>query len=223
MSVSATPPAPTPEYDALAPRGTEAPMDALARVGDDILKEFGGGDERKDASRKNKKMPKQLAALVGLRAQGFDNAEIAQRLGVTPRKLTALIAKARKEYGWSDLAEKIAHVAVPRAVDNVIRHLEHEGSDIAALNGQNLMTRTVLAGTGVFKTHSAVKQTSKTESLNVLRIEIAGLGGSELSGGSTGAGSIEGVLATPRRAVSSGENAPALPPAASVIDVEVVR
>lgn len=212
MPVPATTPDPTPEYDALAPRGTEAPMDALARVGDDILKEFGGGDESKDASRKNKKMPKQLAALVGLRAQGFDNAEIAQRLGVTPRKLTALITKARKEYGWSDLAEKIAHVAVPRAVDNVIRHLEHEGSDVAARNGQNLITRTVLAGTGVFKTHSAVKQTSKTESLNILRIEIAGLS-PELSGGSAGAGSIEGVLATPRRAVSSGANAPALPPA----------
>lgn len=211
MSVSATPPAPTPEYDALAPRGTEAPMDALARVGDDILKEFGGGDEGKDASRKNKKMPKQLAALVGLRAQGFDNAEIAQRLGVTPRKLTALIAKARKEYGWSDLAEKIAHVAVPRAVDNVIRHLEHEGSDVAALNGQNLMTRTVLAGTGIFKTHSAVKQTSKSESLTTMRIEIAmphGLPGPQ------GSGSVEGVLATPRRARLSGENEiPALPPA----------
>ena len=217
MPVSATPPAPTPEYTALHPEPGEQPMDALARVGDAILSEFGGGDEQKD-ERKNKKMPKQLAALVGLRAQGFDNKEIAERLGVTPRKLTALIAKARKEYGWSDLGDKLAHVAVPRAVDNVIRHLEHEGSDMAAINGQNLMTRTVLAGTGVFKTHSAIKETRRSENFNVMRIEITM---PQLPEGAN-AGPVDGVLAAPRRAQLSG--APAAPPSAlPAIEGEVVQ
>lgn len=193
-------------------------MDTLARVGDDILREFGGGDDARD-SRRNKKMPKQLGALVALRAQGFDNKEIAERLGVSPRKLTALITKARKEYGWNDLGEKLAHVALPKAVDNIIKHLDHEGDADAVKDGQSLMTRTFAAGMGVFKTHSAVKQTSKNENLNVMRIEIVGL--QQLPEGAQATGSVPGVLATPRRPTLSGERA-ALPPATH-IEGEVVR
>lgn len=215
MPIAPEPPADTPEYTALEPRADEAPMDALARVGAGVLDEFGGGDEHKDA-RKNKQMPKQLGALVALRAQGFDNAEIAKKLGVTPRKLTALIAKARKEYGWSDLEDRLVHVAVPKAMDNVIKHLDHESSEAAQVNGQHLMTRTVLGGVGVFRTHTAVKQTSKNENLNVMRIEI--LMPEKPEGLS--AGPVAGVLAAPRRAVPSGAAA-ALPPA--VLDGEIAR
>lgn len=217
MPIPATTPPPTEEFSALEPRENEAPMDALARVGENILNEFGGGDDAKD-SRKNKKMPKQLAALVGLRAQGFDNKEIADRLGVTPRKLTSLIAKARKEYGWSDLGHKLANVALPKAVDNIVAHLDREGEADAIKDGQSLMTRTFAAGMGVFKTHSAVKQTTRNENLNLMRIEISM---PQLPEGSA-TGPVQGVLAAPRRAALRGATEP-IPPALPAIEGEVVN
>lgn len=192
--VAATMPSPTDEYVALEPRDGEDPLDALARVGDGIVTDAGGSDTRD--TRKNKKLPRQLAALVALRAQGFDNVEIAERLRVSPQKLRALVAKARKEYGWSDLGDQIAHVAVPQAVANVIKHLEYEGSAAGVLRNESTMTRATLAGTGMFKTHSAVKQESESRQTNILRVEIAL---PELPPGQALA-AIDGVLATPRRA-----------------------
>jgi hypothetical protein len=212
--VDPNPPAETPESQALAPAPGEAPMDALARVGDGIVQEFGGSDDKDD--RKNKKLPRQLAALVALRAQGFDNYEIAEKLRVTPRKLKALIAKARKEYGWSDLAAKLADVAIPLAVDSMIAHIEHEGSKAGVLSGSSTMTRAALAGVGVFKSHSAAKVETKSEQTKILRVEIAL---PELPPGDQGLYAVGGsVLATPRRALLSAVSTPA----ASVVEGEVV-
>lgn len=215
MLVPPTPPPPTPEYAALAPQADESPLDALARVGDGIVQEVGGSDSRD--TRKNKKLPRQLAALVALRAQGFDNVEIAEKLGIDQRKLKALVAKARREYGWSDLAHKLADVAVPLAVDGMIKHIEHEGSAAGVALGRSTMIRAALSGVGVLKTHSAVKQESKSEQTNVLRVEIVL---PQMPPGQD-TGQIEGVLAAPRRALS-----PAAVPAAlgaSVVEGEVVR
>lgn len=209
-----TPPA-TPEYDALVPHDGEGGLDALARVGEDLAKEFGGSDT-KDPSRRNKKLPKRLGALVMLRAQGFDNREIAARLGVTVGTVKTLIAKARKEYGWSDLGDKIMHRAIPQAVDNVIAHLDHEGTEDAVKRGQNVMTLKTLAGVGVFKTHSAVKQDSKTEATNILRVEIAL---PSLPSGDQGPSlTIGSVIGTPRRALVSSTD-----PTLAAIDGHVVN
>lgn len=214
MLVPSETPAPTPEYTALEPRQGESGLDPLTRIGDEIAREF-GGDEKKDPSRKDKKLPKQLAALVALRAQGFDNKEIADKLGVSQQKLRALVAKARRDYGWSDLGDKIAHHAVPLAVDNVIKHLDHEGSAAGVIKGDSIMTREVLKGVGVFKSHSAVKQESKSEQTNILRVEIAL---PELPPGVQGLALTEGsILSTPRRALVSRTD-PA--PAATVINVQ---
>lgn len=213
--VAAQPPAPTAEYTAISPQPGESAMDALARVGDGIVTEFGGSDTRD--SRKNKKLPKQLAALVALRAQGFDNKEIADRLRVSPVKLRTLIKKARQEYGWSDLAEQLAHVAVPQAMSNVIRHLEHEGSDPAVKLGMSTMTREIARGVGILKNHTAVKQETRSESTNVLRVEIVM---PEMPPGVQGPLIAEGsVTATPRRALPLAHPAPV----ASVVDGEVVK
>ena len=217
MLVPANPPAPTPEFEALTPQPGENPMDALARVGDAISREVGGSDDKD--SRKNKKMPRQLATLVLLRAQGFDNQEIATKLGVNKDKLKRLIARARKEYGWNDLGDKVAHVAVPQAVESALKHLEFEGSSLGVMKGQSTMTRAMLAGVGLFKTHSAAKVEQKSESTNVLRVEIAipqvppGVQGLQLAEGS--------VLATPRRALVS-DGVPALV-ASSIVEGEVVN
>lgn len=209
------PPAATPEFLALSPEPDEAPLDPLARIGQDITADL-GGDESRDA-RKNKKLPRQLAGLVFLRAQGFDNREIADRLGVGQQTLRKLIAKARREYGWDDLGSKLADVALPIAVDNVIKHLDQEGTPEAVASGQHTMTRTVAAGLGALKTHAAVKSEIKKTEIQVLRVEFAGVpqlppgGGSRLVEGS--------VMAAPRRALLDGAGLPSAAP----IDAEIVH
>lgn len=219
-------PAPTPEFAALTPQVGEDAMEALARVGESIVQDAKGSDT-KDA-RPNKKMPRQLAALVALRAQGFDNYEIAERLGLTRlatdgravpdyRKLNALVARARREYGWSDLDQKLADVAVPLAVESAIRHLEHEGSALGIMEGMSTMTRATLTGVGLFKNHSAVKQETENRNTNVLRVEIVL---PQLPPGDSRLGISDGsVLATPRRAlVHPGLATPAAP----IVEGEVV-
>lgn len=220
--VPPNPPAPTPEYASLEPRADENPFDALARVGDEIVSEMAGaGIEPKDG-RKNKKFPKQIGALIALRAQGYDVAEIAEKLGVGKQRVYQLIRKARKDFGWSDLGDKIAHTAVPQAVENVIKHLEYEGSAPGVALGRSVMTRKTLEGVGVFKSHSAVKQESKSEVSNTLRVEFVlpqlppGVQVPALADGS--------VLATPRRALASEEPVAALgAPEQKVVDGEVVK
>ena len=152
-----------------------------------------------------------------LRAQGFDNHEIAEKLRISKAKLRRLIAQARREYAWDDLGHKLADVALPQAVDNVIKHLDHESTPEAVATGQSLMTRTVAQGLGALKTHSAVKSEVKKTSIQVLRVEIAL---PQLPPGDQGASLGDGaVLATPRRALSSPH--PAL--AAPIVDAEVVK
>jgi len=171
-------------------------MDALTRVGDGIVTEAGGSDLRD--SRPNKRLPRQLAALVALRAQGFDNHEIAQKLKIKSWTLRMLIAKARREYGWSDLGSKLADEAIPLAIESTIKHLEYEGSAKGVEEGRYQATPAVLRGRGVFQSHSAAKVESTERSLHVLRVEIA------IPEGPPGSGVVTGsVLATPRRALPS--------------------
>lgn len=193
MLAPATTPDPTPELEACEPQPGETGMDALARVGDTIAKQIGGADAKDD--RKNKKLPKQLAALVLLRAQGFDNAEIADKLHVPKRKVASLIARARKEYGWDDLGDTLVNYAVPRAVENVLKHLDEEGSAASLIKGQHLMTREVLKGVGILKSHTASKQESRRLEMRVLRVEI----GLPPGDGASDAANA-GVMGTPRRA-----------------------
>lgn len=162
-----------------------------------------------------KKLPRQLAGLIVLRTQGFDNKEIADRLGVSVPTVKRLIAKARREYGWSDLSDKLTNVALPQAVENIVAHLEHEGTPEAIANGESTMTRELARGLGAFKNHQAVKTEKTKTSIQVLKVLI------ELPPGVQGAnGLVEGVLATPRRALPAAVPNPA--PAASIVDGVVV-
>jgi hypothetical protein len=151
-----------------------------------------------------------------LRAQGFDNKEIADRMGVSQQKVRALIAKARKEYGWSDLADKLAHHAVPLAVEATIKHLEFEASKAGVIEGRSTMTRATLGGVGIFKGHTAAKQESKTTEERVLRVEISL---PQMPPGAQGAEpAIGSVLATPRRALAAATHSTSAAP----IEGEVV-
>lgn len=146
-------------------------MAALARVGDTILREVNPTDTQPDTSRKPSKMPKQLAALVALRAQGFDNEEIAARLQCSSSQLKGLIRRAREKYGWSDIGATIAHVAVPQAVSNIVKHLDYEGTKAAIEAGRSTVTLKTMAGTGLYRQHTAIKQDKTTET-RILRVEI---------------------------------------------------
>lgn len=162
-------------------------------------------------------MPREIAGLVLLRAQGFDNHEIAEKLRISKSKLTRLIAKARKEYGWDDLGHKLADVALPQAVENVIRHLEYEGTPEGVAEGRTEMTRAVTQGLGALKHHAAVKTEVKKTKIQVLRVEIVA---PQLPPGDQGAVSVDGaVLATPRRALPAPHPTPA---AIDVVEGEVV-
>jgi hypothetical protein len=215
LLTAALPPAATPEFDALEPLAGESGLDALVRVGGGIVAEVGGSDARD--KRKDKKLPRQLAALVALRAQGFDNKEIADKLQVSQRRLKSLIATARTEYGWSDLESKLIDVAVPLAMESFISHIEYEGSKAGVALGRNAMTKAALGGVGMLKSHTAAKQEIKSETLNVLRVEITL---PQMPPGSQSPLLADGsVLATPRRALVSAE----VPPAASnTVDGEVL-
>lgn len=206
--VPATPPAPTPEFESLTPAPGEHGLDALARVGDSVAQEL--------AVTPKKKLPRQLAGLIVLRTQGFDNKEIADRLNITPQALKRLIKKASVEYGWNDVSEQLIGVAIPQAMSNLNKHLDHEGTPEAIANGVNTMTRETLRGAGVFKTHSAVKQETK-KTVQILKVEITM---PTLPPGDQGASQVEGVLATPRRALPDANptSAATLP----VIDAETV-
>lgn len=168
------------------------------------------------ADKPKRKLPRQLAGLVALRAQGFDNKEIADRLRVSVVTLRRLIKKARTEYGWNDIGEQLTDVALPQAVSNVIKHLDHEGTPEAIASGQHAMTREIARGLGALKTHSAVKQETVKKSIQVLRVQI------ELPPGVQGAmdAVVDGVLATPRRALLPASSPT---PAASIVDGEVIR
>lgn len=162
-------------------------------------------------------LPRELAGLVLLRAQGFDNHEIAEKLRISKAKLRRLIAQARREYAWDDLGHKLADVALPQAIDNVIKHLDHEGTPEAVATGSNLMTRTVAQGLGALKHHAAVKAEVRKTSIQVLRVEIAM---PQLPPGDQGASLGDGaVLATPRRALPPPH--PTL--AAPILEGEVVQ
>lgn len=210
-----TPPADTPEYTSLT---SGEGLEPLRRLGEDLHSAV-GGDDQKDA-RRNKDLPRELAGLVLLRAQGFDNHEIAEKLRISPAKLRRLIAKARKEYGWDDLGHKLADVALPIAVDNVIKHLDYEGTDAGVAEGRDSMTRAVTQGLGALKHHAAVKTETKKTDIRVLRIEIAM---PELPAGDQGMALADGaVLATPRRALLPSPH-PTLPASSSIVEGEVLH
>ena len=135
--------------------------------------------------------------------QGFDNHEIAQKLKIKSWTLRMLVAKARRDYGWSDLGSKLADEAGPLAIDATIKHLEYEGSAEGVAEGRYQATPAVLRGRGVFQSHSAAKVEATERSLHVVRVESAIPEGPPGSGVATGS-----VLATPRRALLPSPSAP---------------
>ena len=142
-------------------------------------------------------LPRHLARLVEARERdGLSMNEIAAKMGISRQKVVGLFMKARK-LGWVAEDDQIVAVMQSAALDAANKHLMFEGTPMGVMQGRSVMTRATLAGTGIFKTHSAIKQESKNETTNILRVEIS------LPALPEGAQAavIEGVLASPRRAL----------------------
>ncbi len=160
-------------------------------------------EETDHAVTPTKRLTRPMIAVIALRAKGFTKDEIAKKLGYSPWRLKRLIHQMRDEQGWSYVDRQLQDDAVPLAMENMLKHLAHEGTPLGVVGGHHVVTLATLKGTGLLKQHTAVKQESESVSTHILRVEIA------LPHGETGT-RVDGVLATPRRA---------LPPA---IDAELV-
>lgn len=157
------------------------------------------------AKGRKKAMPRIMVQVLALRRKGFANEAIQIKLGLLPWTLRNIITKARRDFAYDEIGRTLEDEAVPMAVENMIAHLEHEKTPAAVEAGQSAMTLATLRGLGRLKNHSAVKQESEETHTHVLRVEFS-FPGAPTAGGTP----VEGVLATPRRALEA------------VIDAEVV-
>ena len=199
---------------------TDAPtgLAALDTLGDQLLAEVQASTNA-PIPISRKKPNKRALAVMAYRMEGLDNREIAEKLGITTQTVRDILKKLAVRFGWNHLTETITDVAVPKAVSNVIKHLEHEGSPAGVFRGDNTMTLATMRGTGLYRSHSAVKQESKSEKTNVMRVEIVL---PTLPPGSTPPALAEGsVLASPRRALVTSEPL-ALPAAPQPLEGEIV-
>lgn len=163
--------------DVLARAAEKLLVDDAVVVRPDIVK----------ARQRASKFPKQIAVIVYCRLNGMSNSEIAEALGVKPRTVSQLLYRARTEYGFSDIVDRVQHHALPQAVENMTQMLEE---------GDREMTLETLKGLGVFKKHVVGKEQGGGGNGNVLRVEFALPEGVTLDSAPVIA--VGGVIANPR-------------------------
>jgi transposase len=192
---------PGPVTELAVRRPGELGTDTLERVGAAVLPPAPPTTKKNKGGRPSK-LPRQLAAIIALRTEGQSDTQIAERLNLSVSTVRGILAKARKQLGFSDLIDRVEHRAVPTAVDNLIEGLDRGDKDY---------TLATLKGVGVFRNHSAVKnEGAPTENKNVLVVKIempAGVQPGELPTVAVG-----NIVGTPR----------ALKVAAPVVEGEVV-
>ncbi len=197
----------------LPSQGAPGPVTALIKAGahpgetgTDVLDRVGKQLVPSRSKMRDRKLPRQLAAIIACRTEGMSDAAIAKALGLATGTVRGILMRARKELGLSDLVDRVEHRAVHTAVDNLIDGLDHKDKDY---------TLATLKGMGVFKHHSAVKQESSAQVSNELRVVF------ELPDGAAAGAlpqvAIGAIMATPRRIAAP---IAALDP---VIDVEATH
>jgi len=154
------------------------------------------------------KLPRQIAAIVYMRMQGLTNNEIAEKMGVRPRRVAEIIYRARTEYNFSDIVDRVQHQAIPQAIENLNDMLDQ---------GDREATFETLKGTGVFRKHVVGKDGGGgSVDRNTLKVEISLPEGMSLD--SLPPIAIGSILANPRSAPSKTP-APALPaPTVETVD-----
>jgi transposase len=161
--------------------------EALERIGAAVLPaEDPNKKKGRRARSKQRKLPRQLAAIIAMRTEGMSNRDIAEKMNLSVATIGAYLQKARKELHLSDIVDRVEHRAVPTAVDNLIEGLDRGDKDY---------TLATLKGVGVFRNHSAVKQETSTENRNlmVVRIEMP-----ELTNGQLPTVAVGNIVGVPR-------------------------
>lgn len=151
---------------AAGPRPGEVGTQALERIGAAVLPP--AERAKGNAKKIHRKLPRQLAAIVACRTEGMSDKEIAEALSMTTGTVRKILYRARKELHMSDLVDRVEHRAVHSAVDNLIDGLDGKKGP----QTEEVYTLATLKGTGVFRTHSAVKQETTNQNENVLRVVI---------------------------------------------------
>jgi predicted transcriptional regulator len=107
------------------------------------------------------KRAKFKSAVLALRWEGFSPTETAQVLGVSINRVRNALSEMRKTAAIDQQLDRLDQIAVPLAVDNVIR---------GVMDGDKDYTRDVLNGRGVYRTHKSIEaQVRQT----TLRMDIA--------------------------------------------------
>lgn len=183
--------------------------DALARIGAAVLPAAGTDLDRNKAKGRRRrssqrKLPRQLAAIIAMRTEGLTNKQIAEKLGLAVPTIGVILQKARKELHLSDLVDRVEHRAVPTAVDNLIEGLDKGDKDY---------TLATLKGVGVFRSHSVGKSDQPAQdNRNVLIVKIEMPAG--LVPGQLPAVAVGNIVGVPRTAPASA--------AAEVVEAEKV-
>jgi hypothetical protein len=101
---------------------------------------------------------KLIAAVLGLRWQGFGPKESAEILGVSQQAVTGALTIARRDASIGDQIDRIEKVGVPLAVDNAIR---------GVMDGDKEYSLRVLDGRGVFRSHKSVESDIRVTKLEM--------------------------------------------------------
>lgn len=103
-----------------------------------------------------------LGAVLGLRYEGFAPKEIAELLGVSHQQVTRALLAVRKDADLDAQVQRLNQIAVPLAMDNVVR---------GVMNNDKDYTLKVLDGAGVFKSHKAVQSEIK-KTVTMLTVQL---------------------------------------------------
>lgn len=159
--------------------------------------------------------------VLALRAEGFTPQKTAEIMGVSPLAVTSALALVRKDATIKDQVDRLTSLAVPLAMDNVIR---------GVMNGDKDYTLEVLKGAGAFRTHKSVQSEvhQKIEQLSIVTLIPAHLNGQPLplprAGAVVGAPSIASGMpsvADIEGVVMRSEDLPQIAPAVARDEMDV--
>ena len=111
------------------------------------------------------------ARCIALRMLGYTVRDICAETGVPTRQLHRFLKMARERQGLQDIGPVLDHVALPLAVDNLVKGLEE---------GDQKLTLATLNGRGAFSKHSK-SETANTDVSLEIRVEMPDRAGAPIA------------------------------------------
>lgn len=99
-----------------------------------------------------------VAQVLALRLYGYSPSDTAEVLGVPPSRVASLLQRVRRDADVEAQLKRLDAVAVPLAVDNIIRGI---------IAGDKDYTLEMAKGRGLFKTHAAIKQETEIREVKI--------------------------------------------------------